>query len=82
MEKIKELREKTGAGMVECSKALKESNGDIELAVEILRKKGGAKAAKKADRLTTEGVIALAKSSDDKKVSIAKVQCETDFVGT
>jgi len=81
MEKIKELRDKTGAGMVECSNALKEANGDIELAVEILRKKGGAKAAKKADRMTTEGVIAIAKSADNKKLVIAKVQCETDFVG-
>ena len=80
MEKIKELREKTGAGMVECKKALDEANGDMEMAIEILRKKGGAKAAKKADRITSEGVVTIAKSADAKKASSAKVMCETDFV--
>jgi len=80
MEKIKELREKTGAGMVECKKALDEANGDIEMAVEILRKKGGAKAAKKADRITSEGVVVIARSADGKKASAVKVMCETDFV--
>lgn len=80
MEKIKELREKTGAGMVECKKALDEANGDMEAAIEILRKKSGAKAAKKADRITSEGVVVVAKSADGKKVAVAKVMCETDFV--
>lgn len=80
MEKIKELREKTGAGMVECKKALEEAGGDIEKAVEILRKKGSAKAAKKADRITNEGMVVAKNSSDNKKVSIVKILCETDFV--
>lgn len=80
MEKIKQLREKTGAGMVECKKALDEANGDMEMAVEILRKKSGAKAAKKADRMTGEGVVAVALSEDKKKASIVNVLCETDFV--
>lgn len=80
MEKIKQLREKTGAGMVECKKALDEAGGDIDKAVEIIRKKGGAKAAKKADRMTGEGLVAVAITDDNKKISVVKVLCETDFV--
>ncbi|MBU4217124.1 translation elongation factor Ts [Candidatus Parcubacteria bacterium] len=80
MEKIKQLREITGAGMVECKNALDESGGDIEKAIEIIRKKSGAKAAKKADRMTAEGVVAIALTGDNKKVSVVKVQCESDFV--
>lgn len=80
MEKIKQLRDLTGAGIGDCKKALDESGGDIDKAVEILRKKGGAKAAKKADRATNEGVVCVAVSDDNKKASIVKVACETDFV--
>ncbi len=80
MEKIKQLRDLTGAGIGDCKKALDESGGDLDKAVEILRKKGGAKAAKKADRATNEGVIGIAISDDEKKASIVKIACETDFV--
>lgn len=80
MEKIKELREKTGAGMVDCKKALDESKGDIELAIEILRKKGIAKAAKRGDRDMSEGVIRLAVSDDKTQGFIVEINSETDFV--
>lgn len=80
MEKIKQLREITGAGMVECKNALDETNGDIEKAVELIRRKSGAKAAKKADRMTAEGVVSIVLTDDKKKVSAAKVLCESDFV--
>jgi elongation factor Ts len=80
MEKIKQLREITGAGMVECKKALDETGGDIDAAVELIRKKSGAKAAKKADRMTAEGVVTIVLSADKKKVSAVKVLCESDFV--
>jgi len=77
---VKELRERTGAGMMECKKALVETNGDIEAAIDNLRKSGAAKAEKKAGRIAAEGVI-VAKSSDDKKVAaIVEVNSETDFV--
>ena len=79
MEDIKKLRDLTGAGIVDCKKALDEAGGDFDRAVEILRKKGGAKAAKKADRATNEGLVEVA-SVDNKKVSIVKILCETDFV--
>lgn len=79
MEDIKKLRDLTGAGIVDCKKALDEAGGDLDKAVEILRKKGGAKAAKKADRATNEGLVEIALSGN-KKVSIVKVLCETDFV--
>ena len=77
---VKELREKTGAGMMDCKKALVEANGDEEKAVEILRKKGLAKAAKKADRNAAEGRIEVYITPDMKKGSIVEVNCETDFV--
>ncbi len=79
MEEIKKLRDITGAGIVDCKKALDEAGGDTDKAVEILRKKGEAKSAKKAERVTNEGLIGIA-SEDNKKVSIVKILCETDFV--
>jgi len=77
---VKALREKTGAGMMDCKKALVEAEGNEEKAVEILRKKGLAKAAKKADRNAAEGRVEIYISDDYKKGSIAEVNCETDFV--
>lgn len=77
---ISQLRSQTGAGMMECQQALTESNGDITQAVEILRKKGAIKAAKKAERATKEGTIAINVSSDHKKATLVAVNCETDFV--
>ncbi len=77
---VKELRERTGAGMMECKKALVETDGDIELAIENMRKSGQAKAAKKAGRIAAEGVIVIKASGDGKKVAMAEVNCETDFV--
>lgn len=77
---VKELRERTGAGMMECKKALVESNGDIEVAIEEMRKSGMAKADKKADRVAAEGTIAVARSDDGKKAALVEINCETDFV--
>ena len=77
LEKIKQLRQSTGAGFKDCSAALKESGGDLAKSVEILRVKGISKASKKMSRVAKEGVIAL--SGDDKKTSILEVNCETDF---
>ncbi|WP_127471002.1 translation elongation factor Ts [Thiomicrorhabdus aquaedulcis] len=77
---VKELREITSAGMMDCKKALTETDGDMEAAIEFLRKKGMAGADKKAGRVAAEGVIAIAVSSDKKKAAIAEVYCETDFV--
>jgi elongation factor Ts len=74
------LREKTGAGMLECRKALVEANGDIEAAVDILRKKGAASAAKKAGRAANEGVIAQAILPGARSGLLVEVNCETDFV--
>ena len=76
---VKELRERTGAGMMDCKKALTEANGDIELAIENMRKSGQAKAAKKAGRIAAEGVI-LARAEGNTAVMI-ELNCETDFVG-
>ena len=78
IEKIKKLRESTGAGFKDCNLAIKESNGDLDKAVEILRVKGISKASKKMSREAKEGVVAV--SGDDKKTSIIEVNCETDFV--
>ena len=75
---VKELRERTGAGMMECKKALTESNGDINAAAEALRKSGAAKADKKADRITAEGRIAAAQ--DAGKAVLVEINSETDFV--
>jgi elongation factor Ts len=77
---VKELRERTGAGMMECKKALVETNGDIEVAIDNMRKSGAAKAEKKAGRVAAEGVI-IAKTSDDAKMGvIVEINSETDFV--
>lgn len=80
MELIKQLREMTGAGMVDCQKALKEANNDIEKAVDILRKKGIAKAAKRTGRDTNEGVIKVGVNADKTEGYILEVNSETDFV--
>lgn len=77
---VKELRERTGAGMMECKKALVETDGDIDLAIENMRKSGAAKADKKAGRVAAEGVIAIELSDDSKTAAIVEVNCETDFV--
>ena len=74
------LREKTGAGLIDCKRALVESNGDLEEAVSILRKKGVATAAKKAGRDTGEGIVAQCVSLDQSKGILVEVNCETDFV--
>ena len=78
IEKIKKLRQSTGAGFKDCSSAIQEANGDIEKAAEILRVKGISKASKKMSREANEGVIAV--SGDESKTSIIEVNCETDFV--
>ena len=77
---VKEHRERTGAGMMECKKALVETSGDIEAAVEHLRKSGLAQADKKASRVAAEGKIALSVSEDGKQAVMVEVNCETDFV--
>jgi len=77
---VKELRERTGSGMMECKKALTEAGGDIEAAVELMRKAGLAKADKKAGRVAAEGMIAAAISEDGTRGAIVEVNCETDFV--
>lgn len=77
---VKELRERTGAGMMECKKALVEANGDIELAIDNMRKSGQAKAAKKAGRVAAEGAIVTRVSADGKYGVIVELNCETDFV--
>lgn len=80
MENIKQLREMTGAGMVDCKKALDEAAGDLEKAVEILRKKGIAKAAKRTDRETNEGIIIVGTNSEATEAYMVEVNSETDFV--
>ena len=77
---VKELREMTGAGMMDCKKALTETNGDMEAAVEVLRKSGAAKMEKKASRIAAEGIARVAKN--DTEVVVAEVNSETDFVAT
>jgi elongation factor Ts len=77
---VKELRERTGAGMMNCKKALTETDGDLEKAVELLREKGLAAAAKKAGRVAAEGLVKTYISEDKKKAAIVEVNCETDFV--
>ena len=78
---VKELREKTGAGMMDCKKVLTETDGDIEKAIELLRERGIAKAAKKSDRIAAEGVVTAYVSEDGKVGSVVEVNSETDFVG-
>jgi len=77
---VKELRERTGSGMMECKKALVETDGDIDAAIEMMRKSGMAKADKKAGRTAAEGMVVVKKSDDGKKMAIVEVNCETDFV--
>lgn len=77
---VKELRERTGSGMMECKKALVEANGDMELAIENMRKAGLAKADKKSGRIAAEGIIGVKVSDDSKTVVMVDVNCETDFV--
>ncbi|MCS7052754.1 MAG: translation elongation factor Ts [Ignavibacterium sp.] len=77
---VNELRKKTGAGMMDCKKALEESNGDFDKAIEYLRKKGAAVAAKRADKVANEGLIATKVSENNNYGVIVEVNCETDFV--
>ncbi len=77
---VKELREKTGAGMMDCKKALVETDGDIDKAIDVLREKGLSKAAKKADRIAAEGLVRLSFSEDHAKAAVVEVNSETDFV--
>jgi elongation factor Ts len=79
-EAVKLLRERTGAGMMECKKALVETNGDLDAAAELMRKAGLAKADKKAARIAAEGVIVIERSPDARRAAIVEVNCETDFV--
>jgi elongation factor Ts len=80
LDMVKNLREMTGAGMADCKKALDESNGDMDGAVEYLRKRGAASAAKRADRSTNEGLIVTKTSDNGKAAAIVEINCETDFV--
>ena len=77
---VKELRDRTGAGMMECKKALTESSGDKDVAIEKMRKSGQAKADKKAGRIAAEGTIAISTSENAQQAAIVEVNCETDFV--
>jgi elongation factor Ts len=77
---VKELRERTGAGMMECKAALVEANGDIEAAIEAMRKSGQAKAAKKSGRTAAEGVVMIEVAADGKNGVMVEINCETDFV--
>ena len=77
---VKDLREKTGAGMMDCKKVLTETDGDMEKAIELLRERGIAKAAKKSDRVAAEGLVTAYVSEDGKVGAVAEVNAETDFV--
>ena len=77
---VKELRERTGAGMMECKKVLTETNGDMEAAIDVMRKSGAAQADKKAGRVAADGKVVITVSDDGKEASIVEVNCETDFV--
>jgi elongation factor Ts len=77
---VKALRDRTGAGMMDCKQALEEAEGDEEKAIEILRKKGAASAAKRSGRGTEEGVVSTYVHADSRKGALVEVQCETDFV--
>ncbi len=79
-ELVKKLREKTGAGMMDCKKALQETDGDIDKAIDVLREKGLSKATKKADRIAAQGLVALAFSDDASEAAVIEVNSETDFV--
>jgi len=77
---VKDLRERTGAGMMECKKALTETNGDMEAAIDLMRKSGALKAEKKSGRIAAEGRVVMKLSADQKRVALVEVNCETDFV--
>ena len=77
---VKELRERTGAGMMDCKKVLTETNGDLEAAIDVMRKSGAAKADKKAGRVAADGKVVITVSDDGEEASIVEVNCETDFV--
>jgi elongation factor Ts len=77
---VKQLRERTGAGMMECKNALKETQGDLHAAAELMRKQGLAKADKKATRVAAEGVIVIERAADGHTAAMVEVNCETDFV--
>ncbi len=77
---VNDLRQRTGAGMMDCKRALEEANGDIQKAIEILRKKGASVAAKRAEKSANEGLIVTKISDDKKTASILEINCETDFV--
>jgi elongation factor Ts len=77
---VKQLRERTGAGMMECKKALVETNGDLDAAAELMRKQGLAKADKKATRVAAEGVIVIEVGADARSAAMVEINCETDFV--
>src|SRR4029077_77969 len=77
---VKQLRERTGAGMMECKRALVEAKGDLDAAAELMRKQGHAKADKKAARVATEGVVVIARSADERTAAMVEINCETDFV--
>ena len=77
---VKQLRERTGAGMMECKKALVETKGDLDAAAELMRKQGLAKADKKATRVAAEGVIVIERSADGRAAAMVEINCETDFV--
>jgi elongation factor Ts len=79
-EAVKQLRERTGAGMMECKKALVETKGDLDAAAELMRKQGLAKADKKATRVAAEGVVAIARSAEAQAAALVEINCETDFV--
>jgi elongation factor Ts len=79
-EAVKQLRERTGAGMMECKKALVETGGDLDAAAELMRKQGLAKADKKATRIAAEGVVVIERSTDGHAAAMVEVNCETDFV--
>jgi len=77
---VKELRERTGAGMMDCKKMLTETDGDMEAAIDLMRKSGAAKADKKASRVAADGKVVITLSEDGKEASVLEVNCETDFV--
>ncbi len=77
---VKQLRERTGAGMMECKKALVETKGDLDAAADLMRKQGLAKADKKASRVAAEGVVVVEKSADAHTAALVEINCETDFV--
>jgi elongation factor Ts len=79
-EEVRQLRERTGAGMMECKNALVASSGNLDAAAELMRKQGLAKADKKATRVAAEGVIAIERSADGKSAAMLEINCETDFV--